>query len=228
MKSMNRIRRTPAMGLLVGALVLGMSACTGSRNASTPAPSPAASPEGDFRAGDVVRVTIREEPELSGEFRVDDELVLDLQRLGQVPLRGVRRADAPRLIEARVRKVVINPMVEVEPLVRVAVLGEVTKPGFYASAGDATLTDVLTLAGGPTQQADLRRIVILRADERVASREEVSQALTEGATLDQLRLRSGDRLQVGEESKRSWIGLTRELLWTASAAATLVTILVTR
>lgn len=179
--------------------------------------------DGDFSAGDAVRVTIAEEPELSGEFRVDETLSLDMVRLGTMSLVGLSRAQARAQIEERVRRVVRAPgVIVVQPLIRIAVLGSVGKPGFYQYPTSASLPDALTEAGGPAGNADLDKVEIERGNRTLIDDDKVSQAITQGWTLDQLGLRSGDRIDVGEETQRNIARSLRDVAYGVGAIVTLV------
>ena len=90
------------------------------------------------------------------------------------------------------------------PLVRIAVLGQVGRPGFYTVPSDVLLSDVVMRAGGPTGNADLNRTVVKRGGEEVISKEAVASALTAGMTIDQLHLAPGDELVVGEKPSSSF------------------------
>jgi hypothetical protein len=71
-------------------------------------------------------------------------------------------------------------------------------------AADVPLSDALTLAGGPTSQADLTRSTIRRNATEVIAQRSLSQALARGATLDQLNIRGGDEVFVGERQHWNW------------------------
>ncbi|MDQ3555774.1 MAG: SLBB domain-containing protein [Gemmatimonadota bacterium] len=178
---------------------------------------------GDFRSGDAVRVTIREEPELSGEFRVDENLMLNLGRLGTFSVANMSRAQLRTTVEERVRRVIRAPgSVVIQPLIRVAVLGSVGQPGFHQFPVTASLSDVLTTAGGPTQNADLGRVEINRGEARLIDRGRVSAAITQGQTLEQLGMRSGDRVDVGTRTQRDTWATLRTVGYAVGAVASIV------
>lgn len=212
--------------LLVPALGLPAANLHAQRVLGTPAQERSqAAASGDFQTGDVVQVTILNEPELSGDFVVDDQMMLDMKRLGKVSVRGIRRSAAIPLVEQRVRRVVVSPGdLTVRPLVRLAVLGSVGKPGFYQVPAAASLPEVITVAGGPTQSTDLDRVEIERGGDELIGRERVAEAISAGRTVDQLGLRSGDQIEVGERSQRNVWRTVRDVAYGVGAIVTLVTL----
>ncbi len=68
-----------------------------------------------------------------------------------------------------------------------------------------TITDAIMLAGGPTQGGDVNKTVVLRDNKVVQPDKVVRQAFASGTTLDQLNLRAGDQIVVGEQAKHDWL-----------------------
>lgn len=165
-----------------------------------PAPAAAQSPAADvatLQPGDLVRVLIWQEKDLSGEFLVDEQGKVTLPLLGERQAAGV---PIPQLRESLVREYqaqLRNPSITITPLRRVNVLGEVNKPGVYPVDLTVTLLEVVGLAGGVNPQGDLRRIQIVRRDGTVL--QERVRAETE---LLATGIRSGDQVFVG---RRSWV-----------------------
>jgi polysaccharide export outer membrane protein len=55
-----------------------------------------------------------------------------------------------------------HPELSVQPLVRVSVLGQVRTPGLYPVDPGTSLLQLITLAGGPAENADLRKTRVVR------------------------------------------------------------------
>ena len=75
-------------------------------------------------------------------------------------------------------------------------MGEVTRPGFYAVPIDLVLPDALMLAGGATSDARLDRLSVIRGNSALQNESALQAAIARGATLDELGMRAGDRIQV--------------------------------
>ena len=156
--------------------------------------------EGDFRIGDRVVLTItRSDSTRTDTLTVREGQALEVPGLLVTSLRGVLRSELEALLAREVERVVREPKVQARTLVRLAVLGEVGRPGFYWMTTDALVSDVIMTAGGPTPGADPSRSVIKRGTEELWDREDVAEALRAGLTLDHLRLSAGDEVVVGKK-----------------------------
>jgi protein involved in polysaccharide export with SLBB domain len=89
--------------------------------------------------------------------------------------------------------------VEITPLTRLAVLGEVMHPGYFALRADVPLADAIMVAGGASATADIRRSVVRRANGELRSSDETHRAISRGLTLDQFGLTAGDELVIGRK-----------------------------
>jgi hypothetical protein len=172
---------------------------------------------GDFQEGDRIVLSV-EVPALrlgdDANARVadgNDTVIVragKLSRFTKLPnipdlsLDGVLRSELVDTITSHLRKYLRAPIVRATPLVRVAVMGAVVKPGWYSTPTDVVLADVIMQAGGVSTESDVDRIAIRRAGEVICAPEIVRAALAEGLSLDRLNLRAGDEIYVAP--KRSW------------------------
>lgn len=173
-----------------------------------------------FQAGDRILLRVEGDSALSDTFTVVAGPALRLPNIGEVSLAGVQRADLEAHLTRELGQYIKHPVVQARALIRVSVLGEVTRPGFYAVPIDLVLPDALMLAGGATQDARVDRLQILRGNASLWSGSDLQQAIARGATLDELGVRAGDRIQVPKgqtdpESKWRLIGLAVTTLATA-------------
>ncbi|MDB5799660.1 MAG: polysaccharide export protein EpsE [Rhodocyclales bacterium] len=106
-------------------------------------------------AGDVVRVTVHQNPDLTTEARISENGVISFPLIGSVNLGGLSVTAAEQRIASQLRdgRFVLQPQVTLLPLQMrsnlVTVLGNVNHPGRYPldSAG-LRLSDMLAMAGG--------------------------------------------------------------------------------
>jgi polysaccharide export outer membrane protein len=105
--------------------------------------------------GDMVRVSVFRNPELTTEARVSERGTILFPMIGEVPVAGLTPSQAGARIADKLRsgKYVVNPEVTVSMMQvnsrQVSVLGNVVKPGRYPlDSTTAQLTDLIALAGG--------------------------------------------------------------------------------
>lgn len=157
---------------------------------------------GDFRPGDRVLIIVEGEKELSDTFTVGMMNDLSLPQIGVIPLMGVLRTELPDRLTYALARYIRAPVVSVQPLIRVAIEGDVTHPGFYALAPEMPIMDALTAAGGLTRNALLGKARVERAGVTVLHGFTLENAVRSGSNFDALNLRAGDRLYI--PGKRDW------------------------
>jgi polysaccharide export outer membrane protein len=188
-----------------------------------PAPRDVAGrPVGVLRPGDAINLIVFRNKELSGTFAVDTRGNIQIPGLGEIEAAGV----APTEIKERLRLEMIrqgiqDPDLAVHTLLQVSVLGEVRKPGPYPVDPGTSLLQLLTLAGGPTENADMRKARVVREGRAFGVNLESALA---GSAAGRVVLYSNDVLVVPKRG-----GLTREnlqfLLTGASTALAVINVL---
>lgn len=151
---------------------------------------------GPLRTGDRILLFVEGEPTLTDTFTVRPGPEIELPSYGAIGLEGVRRDDLQENMTRKLSRFIKNPVVHARALVRVAVLGEVTRPGFYSVPTDAMFSDVINAAGGPTQNADMKKLHVDRVGVVMAQGPPLQRALASGATLAQRDVESGDEIIV--------------------------------
>jgi polysaccharide export outer membrane protein len=166
--------------------------------------------------GDVVRVHVWREEDLSGEFLVDETGVVTLPLLGERRVIGIPMRQLRDQLIADYREQLRNPSITIVPLRRINVLGDVNQPGLYLADPTITLAAAIGLAGGTSPTGSMSRVRILRNGQVVQNRPGAAVALN---TID---VRSGDQIIVGS---RSWF--VRNAPYAISTGISLVTLLFT-
>ena len=113
------------------------------------APSDPAEASPGVRPGDIVRVWVWREKDYSGEFPVDVRGSVVLPVLGEMTVSGHTAEQLTDTLREAYRKYLNNPSIEVTVLRRVAVQGEVMKPGLYPAR------EILDSRGNPTIEVDV-------------------------------------------------------------------------
>ncbi len=151
---------------------------------------------GDIRAGDRIRMRVDGQQALSDTFPVVDGPALQLPVVGTVPLTGVLRSELHDRLSQSVNAVYRGSVVTTQLLTRVAVLGGVGRPGFYALPPEALLDDAIGAAGGLSPDGRLAGAYIERGRLRVWQGDSLQLAMRERRTLGDLGVEPGDRIVV--------------------------------
>jgi len=160
--------------------------------------------QGDFQDGDRIVVAILGTAGFSDTLTVRSDRVLELPQMGSFPLAGTLRSELGAKLTTYIAKYLRDPVVRVTPLIRLAVLGNVARPGFYYLPADVTLSDLLMVAGGPTATADVSRVDVRRGPQIIIDQPNTRVAISEGLSLDMLHLRAGDEITVGAQRQFNW------------------------
>ncbi|NVD73920.1 polysaccharide export protein EpsE [Duganella sp. BJB488] len=104
--------------------------------------------------GDVLKITVYNNPDLTTETRVSDAGTVTFPLLGPVEIGGLTSAGAEKklggLLESGgfLRKAQVNILITQIQNQQVSVLGQVNRPGRYPIEGRRSVLDLLALAGG--------------------------------------------------------------------------------
>jgi protein involved in polysaccharide export with SLBB domain len=172
-------------------------------------------PHSVVRPGDEIQVRIWREPELSGDFQVDESGVVVFPKIGRMQV----STEQPTSLRARLIRAysvyLVNPSVQVQVRRRINVLGAVKNPGLYEVDPTITVADALAVAGGITSVGRASQVELRRHGASVPVR------LSGRFLIGDLPIQSGDQLFVPE---RSWlsrnpaiiigaIGLVSTVMW---------------
>ncbi|MEJ7811813.1 MAG: polysaccharide biosynthesis/export family protein [Gemmatimonadaceae bacterium] len=148
-----------------------------------------------LRPGDIVRLRIWREPDLSGDYPVDETGSVVLPKLGPYKVTADSPASLKQKLVGAYQAYLQNPSIEVTLLRRITVLGAVQKPGLYPVDPTMTVADALALAGGPTPDGSPDKVELIRDGERITAR------LNGRTLISDSPIRSGDQLRVPQ---RGW------------------------
>jgi len=169
--------------------------------------------KGDFQDGDRIVVVLHGNALMPKDFTglSDTTLTvragrrLEFPRMADLPLDGVLRSELNDKLTEHFAQYIREPSVRSTPLVRIAVLGVVGRPGYVYTPADSPLSDVIMQSGGPGADADMAGIVIRRGADVIWDAQDTRAALADGMSLDRLHLRAGDEILVPAESHFPWL-----------------------
>jgi protein involved in polysaccharide export with SLBB domain len=162
LRSLDRARLA---ALLLGIGLLAGCAATPAPCETNPAPEVALA---GYRLGpgDLVRVAVFRQPDLSGQFRLDGDGRLALPLAGEVRAGNLTTRELEQAIAARLRdgNYLINPHVSAQVLTYrpFYIVGEVSRPGEYEYRDGMTVINAVALAGGFRHRAKASAVTIER------------------------------------------------------------------
>ena len=119
-------------------------------------------------SGDLVRVTVFGEPDLSGEFSIDAQGKLNLALIGPVFVRGMTTSQARTAIhDAYLDGYLRHPDIAVDVVAfrPFFIVGEVNQPGSYSFVPGMNVLNAIAIGGGMTYRGDEDDIEILRGND---------------------------------------------------------------
>lgn len=138
---------------------------------------------------DLLNISVFGAPDLNGDYQVDIEGHLRLPLVGTVKALGLTAVQLGAVLEQRLgERYLQNPEVTVrisEAQKRyLTVDGSVQKPGMYPVEGQLTLLQAVALSGGPTDNANRRKVIVFRQIE----------GKRHAAAFDLRKIRNGDEI----------------------------------
>lgn len=190
--------------LLLGLFSLLCLLFTDDAQAQTATPGPVGPAEYRLGAGDTVRISVYQSPDLTLDARISESGQLSYPLLGTIKLGGLSVAAAEKLIADGLKNgnFVRSPQVSVfVAQVRgnqASVLGQVNRPGrFPLEAPDLRLSDLLAIAGGISiSGADSVILVGMRDGQRIRKEIELASIFGSPESNADMLVLNGDVLFV--------------------------------
>jgi polysaccharide biosynthesis/export protein len=150
--------------------------------------------------GDVVRITVYNNPDLTTEAQITQQGRITFPLIGEVQIGGTEKGQAEQLIARRLGEggFVVKPQVNVLVLgfksQQISVLGQVNRPGKYPIEQASTLADLLAMAGGISQTgADVITHITRLEDGKTTKRDiNIHEALRTGEMDKNFPVSNGD------------------------------------
>jgi len=174
---------------------------------------------GDFIPGDRIQLVVVGDSAFSNSFSVRPDTTIELPNINPISLHGVLRSELDSFLETQLRRYMTNPDVQARSLIRLAVVGEVSRPGFYDLPPDAAASEVIVAAGGLASAGDPQRTVIRRDNKTLYTKYQVRQFYIDGSSLDGIGLRTGDQFNVGRRSSTNVLPIIAAVTGIAFAVA---------
>ncbi|MBI5789545.1 MAG: SLBB domain-containing protein [Candidatus Schekmanbacteria bacterium] len=171
-------------------LVLGMVLALYTNNACA----------GDYLLGaeDVLNISVWETPALDSQVTILPDGKITFPLAGEIKAAGLTPAQLKDVIGERLKTYIKDPIVTVLvsdiKSLKVYMLGEIKKPGAYLIKKKTTLLELLTEAGGVTENADLHRAYLLRNNKKLEI--DFHKLLEETDISQNIEVQAGDNIFV--------------------------------
>ena len=169
---------------------------------TTGAPAAAVPPGYVIGVDDVLAVLFWREKDLSGDVVVRPDGKITLPLLNDVQAAGLTPEDLRAALTTAAAKYVAEPNVTVVVRQinsrRVFITGQIGKPGPYAVTPGLTVMQLIALAGGLTEFADSKNIIIMRTEngKPLAYRFNYKEVLDRKKLQQNIELKPGDTVVV--------------------------------
>jgi len=148
-----------------------------------------------LQAGDKVKVTVWRAADLSGEFVVAPDGMLEHPAFADLYVLGVPIPRVRAMLDSAVRTENVNAHALMEPEFRVAITGAISKPDLYFLPAGTTVVQAIAQAGGPSAPGDPTHLVLVRNGQRV-----VLDLTDANGPAGRVTILSGDQLTMGQRS----------------------------
>jgi polysaccharide export outer membrane protein len=146
--------------------------------------------------GDSVRIVVWRKPEFSGDYVVAPDNTITHPLFRAVKVGGIPFATAEANLRGFLSRFEENPQFVMEPLIRVSVSGEVTRPQVFATRPETTIGEAVARAGGTTETGARNRIRVLRFEPGGQQAQLTVNLSDPNSTTATLPVRSGDQIVV--------------------------------
>ncbi len=155
-----------------------------------------------FNRGDAIRLTIWQPwqvgdkkdsgLDIDGDYLIDSGGFVFLPLIGEIKVVSHNTKTLAAELTEKFNAYIQDPIIIVEPLIRVALLGAFRRPGTYLIPPDASLWALVDKAGGPDDDSNLRKMFIERSGRTI--RKDLLGGFEKAFTLQELGIRTGDQL----------------------------------
>jgi len=162
-----------------------------------------------FKPGDAIRLQIwqpwriaegkAEILDLNGDYAVNSQGYTMLPLIGAIKVVGLNQQTLAARLKKKYSPFIKDPYIMVTPLIRVTLQGSVNRPGAYLIPPTASLWELVEMATGPTQNAELKKMRSERGG-RVVSKN-LLRSFEKGYSLQEIGILSGDQIIIPGKNK---------------------------
>jgi len=146
--------------------------------------------------GDSVRIVVWRKPEFSGDYVVAPDGTITHPLFRAVRVAGVPFGTAEANVRRFLSRFEENPEFVMEPLIRVAVSGQVGRPQVFAIRPETSVGEAVARAGGVTEKGAANSVRVLRLDSSGRQQQILVDLTDPSRGSSTVPVRSGDQIVV--------------------------------
>jgi len=166
--------------------------------------------------------------DLSTEVIVRSDGRISLPLIGDIQASGLTLSELKNVTTEKLKRYIKDPEVSISVKAfggkKIIILGEVGSPGVYKPTGNVDIVEIIALAGGYTQDAVLRSVMVVRGDldNPVAIRLNVNNAIKKGDLSQNIMIQPNDIVYVPRKFIKDVNYFLNNLLGPLTAASSAV------
>lgn len=162
-----------------------------------------------FQPGDAVRIQVWElyseggntelGRNLSRDYPINPAGYIIMPILGEVKVKGFTVYELMQDLQKKLSEYMRNPLVYVQPLIRLTLQGAFNRPGALRVPPSSSLWDVIAIAGGPRGDADLSKLSVERGGRVII--DDMLASFEKGYSIEDIGIESGDQIVAPTRSR---------------------------
>ena len=149
---------------------------------------------------DVLHIQVWKEEALSQTVLVRTDGKISLPLLDDVQAAGMTPLKLKEVLTEKLKTYVENPLVTIivreAKSFKVYLSGQVAKPGVFALIGDTTILQMIAMAGGFTEWANQRKVLLIRRENGREVRKTINYRKIVSGEAENILVRPGDTIIV--------------------------------
>lgn len=154
--------------------------------------------------------------DLGGQYVIDSRGYVFFPLIGDIMVVSHNSESLSIELTKKFSSYIQDPIIVVEPLIRVVLLGAFRRSGTYLTKPDASLWSLIDMAGGPADDSNLKKMHIERNGKKITRN--LLGGFEQAFALNELGIHTGDQIVLPERSSfnmrdfRDILGLTFSLI----------------
>lgn len=175
-----------------------------------------------FKAGEGIQINVYPDTIsfLNSTFPIDGAGDVTFPIIGKVNVLRMTRSDLEKKLKKTFGRFLLSTEMYINPVIRVTLLGGFQRPGLYYVDQNATLWDVVRLAGGPLREDGVTEMVWERSGDEQS--DNLAPFFESGISLRKMGFHSGDQIWTPSPDARTFWDAVADVMPLLTFATTAV------